>query len=811
MTRRSRVLAAALLVCLVGFPGAAQQPVVKSQPARAPALVWRDINPDSSSTHAVQINGASGGRVNGLAAASDKSVFFAASEWGGLYRSTDSGRTWAQLSRHLPMATWQVAVDPTNPRRVYATSFFDGRTKSLAGINVSTDGGATWVHPKVSTPAPGFCDSLSREQNPSAFGIAIDKSNPARVLIGTNCGLAESKDSGVTWNTIYPLAHGEAADVWSVVIHAGIVDICGEAGHSRSTDGGKSWSDAARLPLLSGRCSITASPRDSNRLFATVGGSVFQSRDGGEQWLPLDSAYRRPDNGPGRIASIAANNRSDSTFDLWYGYENLYRGTCTPSRCPLPDTSGVGWHLLGWTNGAHQDIGVVLFDPAAPTDACPIMLSNDGGIELNTVTTSPACHTAPHWIQPNVTPHGLWLLSMDLAEIITRDSIVQLPGDSVGVKKTNDLHNYHRVVFGTQDNGAFQTDRANSTMLWFNTDPADAGDALSGTRLTLNSVCCYPEKRLFLRHIGAGAVLSDTAASRVVPPSNSAALSINGVVAHVQYSQYAALTTAGLLLSQSVGLVKNKSDSVWTSLGWPTIIPKPDTGSSAGLMVSRGSTGPVFYVRIDSAGAPSQLWTLTGVRWPASEVAVNPQTRWRHVTPPNGIGGFGVVTVDRTNPNRLFASHDVPDSTPRMMLSNDAGLTWTYLPSLDACMTGHGKYFYTNARGPTGIGAGKNGFSGYSQPTMVGYGAPTDSGRVMFAGAADAGIFMSIDRGKHWAAITDPDQTSLLGLPHLPRPLFVQAFGGETNSTAYFGTQGRGIWRLFYRNRQLGGAALPSC
>ena len=53
-------------------------------------------------------------------------------------------------------------------------------------------------------------------------------------------------------------------------------------------------------------------------------------------------------------------------------------------------------------------MGSVIFDPQATDDACPLAMSSDGGVYLNTVRTSPACHS-PAWEQPTVTPHALWL------------------------------------------------------------------------------------------------------------------------------------------------------------------------------------------------------------------------------------------------------------------------------------------------------------------------------------------------------------------------------------------------------------------
>ncbi len=162
--------------------------------------LFEDINPDFSDTHNNDPDGATGGRVNQLAVESGNTdVMYAASEWGGIYKSTDAGLTWSRLDGHLPTVTWDVEVDPSNANRVYATSFFDGKVAPSSGINISTDAGATWTNPASATPPPGFCNVTADEDR--AFGIwYLDRSgNNANVFIGTKCGLASSIDSGATW------------------------------------------------------------------------------------------------------------------------------------------------------------------------------------------------------------------------------------------------------------------------------------------------------------------------------------------------------------------------------------------------------------------------------------------------------------------------------------------------------------------------------------------------------------------------------------------------------------------------------------
>ena len=108
----------------------------------------REINPTHSNVGGMN---ATGGRVNHLGRATN-SIFYAASEFGGLFKSTDAGRTWVRLDTHLPTRVFDVKASPADPNLVIATSVYDGRVTSLAGINVSRDGGATWTRPSPRSP-----------------------------------------------------------------------------------------------------------------------------------------------------------------------------------------------------------------------------------------------------------------------------------------------------------------------------------------------------------------------------------------------------------------------------------------------------------------------------------------------------------------------------------------------------------------------------------------------------------------------------------------------------------------------------------
>lgn len=719
-----------------------------------------EINPDSSTLDATDADGASGGRVNGLARASNGTTFYAASEWGGLWMSTDTGRTWAHLYNHLPMATWDVEVDPNDANKVYATSLYDGRVASLAGISVSSDGGATWTRPASATPPVGFCTVEARRTEPSAFGISIDPANTQSVSIGTNCGLARSTDGGATWTFIDPTPADGADNVWDVVVHdGGTIDLCGDDGHQRSTDGGANWTTAAVATLPGGRCSIAASPDESYVLFAVVGTTIYESDDGGASW-PTTLTNPRAQ---GRIPFVATNQRTGATFDLWFGDVQLHRASCTTpapaaaggaARCPTNTWTGP----FTRSAGGHDDTGDLAFDPTVAVNACPVLLSSDGGVYYNTVTTSPGCHS-PAWEQPDTTPHALWLFAMD--------------GATQAGTTTEDLY------FGNQDNGTFAAaDAGAAAPTWNNPRCCDSFDVSASPTNVVYTRCCFSpgrSNRLFLRNqgmVGGGEV-------NTYPAGNLQGFRPVDILDRWGPDDYALVTTGGVFITTNI----TTNPIVWTQLGAAT---SPANARGVKAAVTGGT--PTFYVQAGNADGRSQdqLWSFTGTAAGGA---------WTQIQPPGNVGGFGIFDVHPNNPLRLIASHLQPGANPQMILSTDGGANWTNLAPLDTLMTGGGQFQYQNQRGPTNFTA----FSGYPEPTLVAF-DPADSD-IIVAGAADAGVFVSIDGGTAWTLVTDPFDPVDSGRPHIPRPWFAY-FDHEPFSllsetvNIYLGTQGRGVWRI---------------
>jgi len=759
-------------------------------------FTFTDINPDKSNLDATDPDGASGGRINGLATvAGSNTTFYAASEWGGIYKTVDGGVTWARLDGHNPNATWDVEVNPSATNRVYATSFFDGRDgNSLSGISVSTNAGATWARPATAIPPGGsFCSDPNASSEPSAFGISVDPDNPSDVYIGTNCGVAISNDSGGTWNYANTVPGFRAWWIIDVVAHdSGIIDICGFWGHQRSIDGGSIWS-APSPDLPGGLCSIAVSPDEQDVLFVTVGANIYESDDGGVNWKNIGT----PDKDrQGRIPFVATNKRSGDNFDLWYGDIRLYRGECESDvvgyRCPAARADPADPPPTGWNGpftrsvGGHDDVGDIVFDVTAADNACPEIFSSDGGVYYNTDTVSPGCHD-PNWEQPSITPHGLWLWTL---------TGVDKPGDAL-----EDLY------FGNQDNGPFgATDGGTGSPTWNNADCCDGFGTAADDSQVLFTVCCYKPRSTIMWHGSPGmtgsAEVNSYPADGLFP-----GFRFPDIVDNWGSGNYVAVTVdckypdgidndgdgdidEGDEVQGGCSGANNGDGGIyiatgatvgaifWTEIGDATEPPTGGDDKTCAVKAALDGGTPTFYVQVGRCNGTSrdELWRFVGT---------TPGDSWTQVNLPPG--GISIFDVDPTDPDRLFAANNRVGDTPAMVISDDGGATWTPMPEVDALMTGNGSFKYRTAIDPFGR-------AGYPQPSLVAF--DPEDGNILAAGGRDSGVFLSTDGGEDWILVTDPDSTAA-NPPHLPQPWFAYFDHEPANEVnMYVGTRGRGVWRV---------------
>ncbi|HXH06353.1 MAG TPA: hypothetical protein VNI83_07150 [Vicinamibacterales bacterium] len=299
MTRSLTCLAAA--AAMLSF-----RPLVARQAASADdglfaELRWRMIGPYR------------GGRTKAAAGVPGRpNVFYIGAVNGGVWKTTDYGRTWVPIFDDQPTGSiGAIAVAPSNPDIVYVGSGEGLQRPDLStgdGIYKSTDGGKTWTH-------LGLRDGQQIPQ------IAVDPRDPDRLFVavlghpyGPNeeRGIFRSTDGGRTFRKVlYKDADTGGADVvldpvdpdtvYAVLWESrqapwenGVFTGPG-SGLYKSTDGGDTWRQLTKgLPTFAeglGRIGLAVAPSDPRRLYATVevggAGRLYRSDDAGESWYQV--------------------------------------------------------------------------------------------------------------------------------------------------------------------------------------------------------------------------------------------------------------------------------------------------------------------------------------------------------------------------------------------------------------------------------------------------------------------------------------------------------------------------------------------
>ena len=326
--RRDLLSVVPLCICALLQPASTAQAQFPS--TMLSGLHWRDVGPMR------------GGRSYGVAGnASQPDTFYMGSVGGGVWKTENAGRTWFPISdQGIPIGSiGAIAVAPGNASVVYVgTGEPDIRSQHSYGDGVykSTDAGKTWTH-------------IGLEKTLHIGKIAVDQTNPDRVFVAAlgdvygpnpDRGLYRSTDGGKTWKKVlfkaglvdsvgaidvtidpkdpkivYASLWATRRPPWSVYAPSNLPG----GGLYKSTDGGNSWKQlTGGLPTddFVGKIGIAVAPSNPKRLWAVVddtgkaiaprlggggapaappaatGGGVYLSDDAGSTWHLVNNEQR---------------------------------------------------------------------------------------------------------------------------------------------------------------------------------------------------------------------------------------------------------------------------------------------------------------------------------------------------------------------------------------------------------------------------------------------------------------------------------------------------------------------------------------
>src|SRR5260370_136430 len=272
----------------------------------------------------------------------------------GVYRSLDGGTTWKKvLFKDNNIGAIDLAIDPKNPRVLYASlwatrrppwSVYAPSNMPGGGLYKSTDGGDTWKQLSGGWPPPRFRGREGRGRGPphaprraGGGGGREQQKSPALPRGGRGGGPSGpggvyiSDDAGATWKLV-----NSENRLWGRGWYFGAVTVDPtnpdrayviNTATYMTTDGGKTFVPIKGAPGGDDYHQLWVNPKDGNRMVLSSDQGTVVSVDGGKSW---SSWYNQP---TAQIYRVAADNR----FPYW-----LYAAQ--------QDSGGVGvstWSRMG--------------------------------------------------------------------------------------------------------------------------------------------------------------------------------------------------------------------------------------------------------------------------------------------------------------------------------------------------------------------------------------------------------------------------------------------------------------------------------
>jgi photosystem II stability/assembly factor-like uncharacterized protein len=345
----------------------------------------------------------------------------------GIWRSTDGGDTWSEMTNGVPTGTdvarIGLAVASSAPTILYASysTYSTSSGTTLSGVYRSTNFGTSW------TPTAG-----SGLGNPySSFGwyfgrIEVDPTDPNEVWV-LGVDLVRSTTAGSTWSTVTGSQHVDMHALWTDPQAPNLLFSGNDGGFFVSSNNGSTWAKKLDLPItqfyaitvdpqlphriyggtqdnstprtLTGApddwdviafgdgFTVIVDPLDSNVIYAEYQyGGLLKSTDLGSSWDWADNGVSSSDRINWHMPYVMDPN---DHLDLYLGTHRVYRTTngaasWTPVSPDLTDGPGSG----NLTFGTLTSVAVSGLDASviwAGSDDGNVHVTTNGGTSWNEV------------------------------------------------------------------------------------------------------------------------------------------------------------------------------------------------------------------------------------------------------------------------------------------------------------------------------------------------------------------------------------------------------------------------------------------
>ncbi|MBP6145129.1 MAG: hypothetical protein KA445_05775 [Sediminibacterium sp.] len=372
-----------------------------------------------------------GGRAAaGVGSYTDVNTFYMGSTGGGVWKTTDAGNNWKNISDgYFGGTIGAIALAPSNESVIYVgegeNTMRGNVSEGLDGMWKSTDDGKTWK----------------------------------------NIGLKEGR------HIVRVIVHPKNPDIVWAAVMGHLFGPNENRGVYKSVDGGATWKKVLYVNPQTGASDLIIDPSNPDNLYAGTwelirtpyslesggaGSGMYKSTDGGNTWVSIKNNKGLPKGVWGIVGVAVAKSNTDKLYAL---IENAKGGLY------VSNDAGATWELASSDNNIRQRAWYytkVFVDPADENKVyCPnvnFMVSSDGGKSFTSLRTPHGDHH-DLWIDPKngkrmiVADDGGAQVSMDAGK--NWSTMMNQPTVQVYRLSTDNSFPY-RILAAQQDNSAFR-------------------------------------------------------------------------------------------------------------------------------------------------------------------------------------------------------------------------------------------------------------------------------------------------------------------------------------------------------------------